>query len=281
MTKTTTITPLRSILSAAMAVAVLVSPVGATKARAADPGQAETEKDKALTKTQSGLQYRDIEEGKGEKPKESEVCVVHYTGWLWENDLKGKKFDSSKDRGVPFAFPLGQHKVIPGWDEGVATMKVGGKRELIIPPKLGYGERGFPGAIPPNSTLFFEVELLDKFTKTESGLQYRDVKVGTGAQPKAGQTCVMHYTGWLWHNPGKGKKFDSSRDNGPQPNGQPFPFRLAAKEVIEGWDEGVATMKVGGKRELIIPPKLGYGATGSSGPFPPMPPCSSRSSCWT
>ncbi len=231
---------------------------------AADPGQAETEKGTALTKTQSGLEYRDVEEGKGEKPKSGEVCVVHYTGWLWVNDAKGKKFDSSKDRGVPFSFPLGQRKVIPGWDEGVASMKVGGKRELIIPAKLGYGERGFPGAIPPNSTLFFEVELLDKFDKTQSGLQYRDVKVGTGAKPRTGQTCVMHYTGWLWRNPGKGKQFDSSRDRG-----EPFPFRLGAHEVIAGWDEGVATMKVGGKRELIIPPDLGYGADGSSGAIPP------------
>jgi peptidylprolyl isomerase len=269
MTKPTTMTLLRWILPTAMAVAVLWSEVVATRARAADPDEAETQKGKTLTKTKSGLQYRDIEEGKGAKPEDEEVCVVHYTGWLWVNDAKGKKFDSSKDRGVPFAFPLGQHKVIAGWDEGVASMKVGGKRDLIIPPELGYGERGYPGAIPPNSTLFFEVELLDKFNKTESGLQYRDVKVGTGETPKAGQTCVMHYTGWLWRNPGKGQKFDSSRDNGPPPKGQPFSFRLGAGEVIGGWDEGVATMKVGGKRELIIPPKLGYGATGSSGVIPP------------
>jgi peptidylprolyl isomerase len=268
MTKTKT-TLLRWFLPSAMTAAVLWSAVVATAARAGDSGQAETEKEKALTKTQSGLQYRDIEEGKGDKPKDEEVCVVHYTGWLWVNDAKGKKFDSSKDRGVPFAFPLGQHKVIAGWDEGVASMKVGGKRELIIPPKLGYGAREIPGVIPANSTLFFEVELLDKFNKTETGLQYRDTKVGTGETPKAGQTCVMHYTGWLWHNPGKGKKFDSSRDNGPPPNGTPFPFRLGAREVIAGWDEGVASMKVGGKRELIIPPNLGYGATGSSGVIPP------------
>jgi peptidylprolyl isomerase len=268
MTKTTTTTPLRSILPTAMAVALLLFPVVPTGARAADPRQAEKEKDTTLTTTQSGLQYRDLEEGKGEKPKSGEVCVVHYTGWLWVNDAKGKKFDSSKDRGVPFSFPLEQGKVIKGWDEGVATMKIGGKRELIIPAKLGYGERGYPGAIPPNATLFFEVELLDRFTKTQSGLQYRDVKVGTGAKPKAGQTCVMHYTGWLWRNPGKGKQFDSSRGSSPD-TGHPFPFRLGAGEVITGWDEGVATMKVGGKRELIIPPDLGYGETGSSGAIPP------------
>ena len=264
MTKTMMTTPLRGILPTAMAVAVLWSPVVLTGACAADPGQAATEQGKSMTKTQSGLEYRDVEEGKGEKPSSGAVCVVHYTGWLWVNDAKGKKFDSSKDRGVPFTFPVGRRKVIPGWDEGVATMKVGGKRELLIPAKLGYGEGGFPGAIPPNATLFFEVELLDKFEKTRSGLQYRDAKVGTGAQPKAGQTCVMHYTGWLWRDPGKGKQFDSSRDHG-----EPLPFRLGAREVISGWDEGVATMKVGGKRELIIPPSLGYGETGAGGDIPP------------
>jgi peptidylprolyl isomerase len=87
--------------------------------------------------------------------------MVHYTGWLWENNAKGKKFDSSKDRGEKFSFPVGQGRVIKGWDEGVATMKVGGKRELVIPPELGYGSRGAGGVIPPNATLFFEVELFE------------------------------------------------------------------------------------------------------------------------
>jgi len=85
---------------------------------------------------------------------------MHYTGWLWENDAKGKKFDSSRDRGQPFEFTIGVGEVIKGWDEGVATMKVGGKRQLLIPPKLGYGARGAGRVIPPNATLLFEVELL-------------------------------------------------------------------------------------------------------------------------
>jgi len=86
--------------------------------------------------------------------------VMHYTGWLYENGVKGKKFDSSLDRGKPFEFAIQTGQVIKGWDEGVATMKVGGKRTLILPPQLGYGARGAGGAIPPNATLLFEVELL-------------------------------------------------------------------------------------------------------------------------
>ena len=114
-----------------------------------------------MTKTASGLQYEDVVVGTGAQPKTGQTCVMHYTGWLWENGAKGKKFDSSVDRGTPFKFPLGQGRVIKGWDEGVASMKVGGKRNLLIPPQLGYGMRGAGGGlIPPNATLLFEVELL-------------------------------------------------------------------------------------------------------------------------
>jgi peptidylprolyl isomerase len=111
--------------------------------------------------TASGLQIADSKVGTGATPKPGQTCVMHYTGWLYENGAKGKKFDSSVDRGEPFEFPIGQKRVIAGWDEGVASMKVGGKRTLIIPPALGYGARGAGGVIPPNATLIFEVELLD------------------------------------------------------------------------------------------------------------------------
>jgi FKBP-type peptidyl-prolyl cis-trans isomerase len=107
--------------------------------------------------TPSGLKYEDVTVGAGAQPTAGQTAVVHYTGWLTD----GKKFDSSKDRGQPFSFPLGQGRVIKGWDEGVATMKVGGKRKLTIPANLGYGAQGAGGVIPPNATLVFEVELLD------------------------------------------------------------------------------------------------------------------------
>ena len=107
--------------------------------------------------TPSGLQYEDLEEGTGPSPKTGDKVRVHYTGWLTD----GKKFDSSVDRGEPFVFPLGQGRVIKGWDEGVATMKVGGKRKLTIPPNLGYGAQGVGGGlIPGNATLVFDVQLL-------------------------------------------------------------------------------------------------------------------------
>ena len=109
--------------------------------------------------TGSGLQFIDIEQGKGDAPKASQTIVVHYTGWL-ESD--GTKFDSSVDRGTPFSFTIGEGQVIVGWDEGLATMQVGGKRRLIIPPDLAYGEAGAGGgSIPPNATLIFDVELLE------------------------------------------------------------------------------------------------------------------------
>jgi peptidylprolyl isomerase len=107
-----------------------------------------------------GLKIIDTKVGTGASPQTGQTCVMHYTGWLYVNGAKGDKFDSSVDRNEPFEFKIGMHQVIAGWDEGVATMKVGGKRTLIIPPALGYGARGAGGVIPPNATLIFDVELL-------------------------------------------------------------------------------------------------------------------------
>ena len=111
----------------------------------------------STTTTESGLQTEEIRVGNGAEAKAGQFVSVHYTGWLTD----GTKFDSSKDRDEPFEFPLGQHAVIAGWDEGVQGMRVGGIRKLTIPPQLGYGARGAGGVIPPNATLVFEVELLD------------------------------------------------------------------------------------------------------------------------
>jgi peptidylprolyl isomerase len=115
----------------------------------------------AMTQTPSGLSYEDTQVGTGPSPTPGQTCVMHYTGWLWVNGAKGKKFDSSLDRGQPFEFPIGRGRVIKGWDEGVASMKVGGKRTLLIPAALGYGASGVGnGLIPGGATLLFEVELL-------------------------------------------------------------------------------------------------------------------------
>ncbi len=117
----------------------------------------------AASSTQ-GLKMTDVKQGTGAEAVPGKTVVVHYTGWLYDAakpDHKGQKFDSSRDRGDPFDFPLGAGHVIKGWDQGVAGMKVGGQRTLVIPPDLGYGARGAGGVIPPNATLVFDVELLD------------------------------------------------------------------------------------------------------------------------
>ena len=114
----------------------------------------------AFTTLASGLQFEDTVVGTGAEAAPGRNVTVHYTGWLYENDAQGAKFDSSKDRGEPFVFALGAGMVIKGWDEGVQGMKEGGQRTLIIPATLGYGARGAGGVIPPNATLKFDVELL-------------------------------------------------------------------------------------------------------------------------
>lgn len=143
-------------------VAAIVIPACAQKESKMVPEAQAVEKKAPVTAdakvtTPSGLGYTDLKVGSGPQPTSGKQVKVHYTGWL----VDGTKFDSSVDRGEPFVFVIGAGQVIPGWDEGVMTMKKGGKRKLVIPAKLGYGARGVPGAIPPNATLIFEVELLD------------------------------------------------------------------------------------------------------------------------
>lgn len=219
--------------------------------------------------TNTGLEFEDLVLGKGEFPETGDIVQVHYTGWLADGTI----FDNSLDRGQPFEFPIGTGRVIPGWDEGVATMQVGTKRRLTIPSDLAYGERGAGNVIPPNAILIFEVELLDikkpfkdtdfdlpgKEVTTESGLRMIIHIDGDGSMPISGQTVVAHYTGLLED----GTKFDSSHDRG-----QPFEFPVGQGRVIPGWDEAFLLMSKGEKRTLIIPPDLGYGEAGA-GPIPP------------
>ena len=139
-------------LRGALAALLLVSLTSPSLAADGAPGK--------MTELANGLKYTDTNVGTGAEATKGHKVSVHYTGWLYNNGAKGAKFDSSLDRGQPFAFGLGAGQVIQGWDEGVAGMKIGGKRTLIIPPELGYGARGAPGAIPPNATLMFDVELL-------------------------------------------------------------------------------------------------------------------------
>jgi peptidylprolyl isomerase len=113
-----------------------------------------------FTTTPSGLQFVDMRPGRGRSPQPGQICKVLYRGWLYNDKIRGPLFDSAQDRKNPFRFPVGRGQVIPGWDEGIATMKAGGMRVLIIPPALGYGDRGAGAAIPPGSILLFEVQLL-------------------------------------------------------------------------------------------------------------------------
>jgi peptidylprolyl isomerase len=142
--------------SATVTDAAMTVAQGATDLMQDEPQESTDMIEEPLVTTDSGLQYRDIVEGTGAMPQSGQRVTVHYTGTLAD----GTQFDSSRDRGRPFNFKVGVGQVIKGWDEGVGSMRVGGRRQLIIPPELGYGARGAGGVIPPNATLIFDVELL-------------------------------------------------------------------------------------------------------------------------
>ena len=213
--------------------------------------------------TESGLQYRDDVIGSGEVADSADGIIVHYTGWLQNADSTdglGLKFDSSVDRDQRFSLILDKGMVIPGWDEGIQGMKEGGKRRLIIPSELAYGEQG-GGPIPPNSTLIFDVELFEA-----SPLVVEVLEEGDGEEVESGADITVHYSGWLFDadsTDGLGMMFDSSVERG-----EPVSFPIGQRRVIPGWDEGIPGMKVGGKRRLNLPAGWGYGSR-PSGPIPP------------
>ncbi len=203
-----------------------------------------------LTTTASGLKYDDLVVGTGAVPGPTDYVTIQYTGTL-DN---GTVFDASRQHGGPVEFPLDQ--VIPGFTEGVGTMKIGGTRLLVIPPSLAYGSQA-NGPIPANSTLTFIVELIS--VRPAPQVKIEDLVVGTGAEAKVGSTLTVNYTGTLEN----GTVFDSSYGKAP------FDFPLGAGQVIPGWDTGLVGMKVGGHRRLTIPPELGYGAQGAGTSIPP------------
>lgn len=220
----------------------------------------------SYTDSPSGLRMADVVVGTGAEVHAGDRIEVGYTGWVQGRDTP---FDTSYGRNTPFIASIGVGQLIAGWDEGIVGMREGGRRQLVIPPALGYGDRGAPPVIPPSATLVFDVELLhvlpartppsapprctEPMVQTLTGLQFCDLRVGTGESPLPGQIVRTEYTGWL----ADGTRFDSSylRD-------EPLAFPVGEGRVIKGWDEGLSTMRVGGRRLMIIPPKLAYGAAG-------------------
>ncbi|MBX3359131.1 MAG: FKBP-type peptidyl-prolyl cis-trans isomerase [Phycisphaeraceae bacterium] len=224
-------------------------PAGATEPPATTPATAPDKAPAATTPAEtkpvkktlpSGLEIEDLKVGEGAECKPGAAVVAHYKGTLKSD---GTEFDSSYKRNEPIPFPLGG--VIKGWQEGVPGMRIGGKRKLVIPYQLAYGEAGMPPVIPPKADLVFEIELVDL-------LQIEDEKVGDGAECEPGQTVVAHYKGTLKSD---GSEFDSSYSRG-----EPAEFPL--RGVIKGWQWGIPGMKVGGKRKLTIPYSMAYGAQG-------------------
>lgn len=227
----------------------------------------------AFITTESGLQFADVVVGSGASPVPEGIVVVEFTGFLPD----GTVFDSSYMRPESFLFPLGIGAVFPGWEEGLMSMKVGGKRQLKVPSALAYGDKGKPPKVPPSVELLLDVELIDvkppriaptapqeldaaAYQTTETGLKFAELVQGQGAEPTVGQLVQVDYTGWL----ADGTPFDSSLDRA-----KPIHFRFGMGKVIKGWDEGLTGMKIGGKRQLIIPHDLAYGERGRPPVIPP------------
>jgi FKBP-type peptidyl-prolyl cis-trans isomerase len=214
----------------------------------------------AFKTTESGLRYATVEKGDGgQRPESGQAVAVHFTGWLEDGTIIG----SSVDSGQPVRFPLGQGFIMDGWDEGIALMEKGDKARFIIPGELAFGEAGY-GAVPPNATLIFDIELVDisegppeapvavaaeDYVVTDSGLQYFDMVVGDGQPAEVGMAVFMDYTAWM---------ADGSLLSSTILTGQPFQAILDGTQLYPGWEEGLLGMQAGGSRQLVIPPDLVY-----------------------
>ncbi len=222
------------------------------------------------TITEDGLEITDTEIGTGEEARVNDFLTIHFRGSLED----GSVFESTFERDEPIVVQVGAGQLpIQGWDEGMIGMREGGKRSLVIPPNLAFGDQGVDGFIPGGENIHMEIELVSimkpptpwdidetALETKESGLQYYVHEEGGGAKPEAGDMVSVHYSGYLED----GTMFDSStlRD-------QPFVFEVGQGQVIPGWDEGLLDMSVGEKRTLVIPPELGYGERGAGQVIPP------------
>lgn len=252
-----------------------------TTAESSEPAQA-AEKGKPTVTVPEGpppakLEINDLTEGSGAEAKAGDEISVHYVGVGYKS---GKEFDASWDRGEPLGFQLGVGTVIKGWDQGIEGMKVGGRRELVIPSDLAYGPEGSP-SIAPNEPLIFVVDLLaingqsSDTSSDESGFEDRspkpavelpegppptelvveDIEEGDGEVVKDGDTIVVDYVGVNYKT---GKEFESTWDESKGKEGRPAGFEMDSGKLIKGWEQGIEGMRVGGRRELIIPSELAF-----------------------
>ena len=268
--------PAGAVLAVVLLAGLVVYVSGADGRKMSDGSNGSTD-DPDLKEAAAGVKYRDVKTGAGEPCPEGAEVKIHYTGWLTD----GTVFDPTTERGQPTTFKL--KGLIKGWQEGIPGMKPGGIRKLVISPEKGYGKDA-KGKIPGNSTLIFEVELLECSAPKNvtagpgkpmsdgsdggtadpglkdigGGLKTRDLKEGTGDPVKEGTTVLAHYTGWTVD----GNVFDSSHKRG-----EPTSFSL--NEVVQGWGRGIPGMKPGGVRKLVIPAALGYGEKGRGKDIPP------------
>ncbi len=208
----------------------------------------EAEPDKAA---KPELRVADLVVGTGDTLTDGDYFTVHYRGWLYQDGRKGEMFEDTYQQPEPLTFRLGREQVIPGWDEGLVGMRVGGKRSLEVPPEKGFGTQ-VSARIPSGSILYFEIELLE-IPRVASQV----LKPASGPVAEEGDEVTINYTAWIAADGQKGQRFDSTADRG-----QPFSFTLGAGQVLAGLDLGVTGMTVGETRLLSIPPQLAYGAQG-------------------